>query len=60
LAKKSAISSFAFLVDDQKIEIAVSPRYVAVEADSESQDDFPWHAAIVNRPFTYRQRRAPK
>jgi hypothetical protein len=39
---------FPFLVDDQKIDSAIPPRNIAVYADSESQDDFSCHPAIVN------------
>jgi hypothetical protein len=39
---------FTFFVNDQKIDSTVPPRNIAVEADSESQDGFSWHAAIVN------------
>ena len=31
---------FTFLIDDQKIQSAVPPRNIAVDADAESQDDF--------------------
>jgi hypothetical protein len=38
----------SFFVYNQVIHGAVPSRNIAVEADSESQDDFSWHAAIVN------------
>src|ERR1035441_9937743 len=38
---------FAFFVDHKIIDGAVAARNIAVDADSESQDDFPWHAEIV-------------
>src|SRR6267143_1202731 len=38
---------FAFFVYHQIIHGAVPSRNIAVDADSESQDDFPWHAATV-------------
>jgi hypothetical protein len=43
---------FSFFVYDQKIESTIPPRNITVKAYSESKDDFPWHAAIVNGPFT--------
>ncbi len=47
VGKEVGHDGLPFFVDHQIVHRAVAPRNIAVDADSESEDDFPGHAAIV-------------
>src|SRR5580658_1529026 len=47
LSKEVGHHRFTLFVDDEIIHSAVAPRNIAVDADSESEDDFSRHAATV-------------